>query len=241
MCISTGWTRQSMTLLEELPLMVVEARDMRLKTSELAEPRRLLSSWLDDMRLCDLRRTLRGNWDMSCCWGEEEAGVTSGEVATVAMVAMDEVDEVADCRAEEAEPRLSVRMARGMCAWKKPLLLLSMELVRELADKPVTSLWDLDLLIAAGAAVLDAELVPVEKLAGEMGEIGETGVKVSEGADGGGPLVCGPWCLFRRRISIVGGAMKWKGCANVCFFLFVCLFGNELAKTAEHAWADHTF
>lgn len=73
--------------------MVVEARDTRLKTSELVEPRRLLRSWLDDMRLCDLRRTLRGNWDMNCCCGEEDDGVVSGEVATVAM---DVVDEAAD-------------------------------------------------------------------------------------------------------------------------------------------------
>lgn len=100
-----------MTLLEELPLIVVEARDTRLKTSELVEPRRLFSSWLDDMRLCDLRRTLRGNWDKNCCCGEEGEGVVSAEVAAVAM---EVVDDAADWRMEEVEPRLSVRIARGM-------------------------------------------------------------------------------------------------------------------------------
>lgn len=90
---------------------MVDARDTRLKTSELVEPRRLLRSWLEDIRLCDLRRTLRGKWDKNCCWGEEDEGVESDDVA---IVAMDVVDDVADGRTEEAEPRLRVCIARGM-------------------------------------------------------------------------------------------------------------------------------
>lgn len=81
-----------------------------------------------------------------------------------------------------------------------------MELVRELAFRPVTSLCDLDLLMAAAAdeAAFDPLLVLVDALAGETGEIGEMGVNVSEGADGGGMLdCCEPLFLLRRRMSIV--------------------------------------
>lgn len=82
-----------------------------------------------------------------------------------------------------------------------------MELVRELAVKPVTSLCDLDLLMAAAdVAAFDPLLVFVDVLEGEMGETGAMGVNVSEGADGGGMLVCCvPLLRFRRRISIVCG------------------------------------
>lgn len=80
-----------------------------------------------------------------------------------------------------------------------------MELVRELAFRPVTSLCDLDLLMAAAdEAAFDPLLVFVAVLEGEIGEMGDMGVNVSEGADGGGMLdCCEPLFLFRRRISIV--------------------------------------
>ncbi len=148
---------------------------------------------------------------MNCCCGEDDGKlvevVAEATVAAAVGVATDVEEETADGRAEEVEPRLRDRMA-----WKKPLLVLSTELVRELADRPATSFWDLDLLIATAAAEVGTLWAPMlaEEAEGEIGERGETGeadwtgVKASENADGDLDC-CGAWCRLRRRISIVGG------------------------------------
>ena len=90
---------------------------------------------------------------------------------------MDVVEEAADGRTEDVEPRLRDRMA-----WKKPLLLLSMELEREKLAKAAISLCDFDLLIVPVAAAAVLVLVPVVRYA-DTGEascvIGDTGVRAN--------------------------------------------------------------
>lgn len=81
--------------------------------------------------------------------------------------------------------------------------------MRELVERPVTSLCDFDLLMTEAAVELGAVTgavlgdVTEEPLAPKLGETGNDGVKTREDAEDDGTLVCcDPWFLFRRMRSI---------------------------------------